>query len=468
MSQKKHVRELLEFASETSLENVPNKIVERTKLTILDFIGNVLGALETNHEVVNALLDFASEIGGNTESTALGLDERINCLDAAMVHGVLGNFLDFSDGHFMGGHINDRVVPTALAVAERAGANGSEFISAVLAGYETYIRMGYALFGSAEPASAKAPLFVDLGPMASAVSAGKLLGLTTEQMAGAMGLAASMQISAGQYTVSGGQEKDMCSGHEARRAVFSALMAQKGVLGSKDILEGSRGLHQVVGGELDLDSLVDGLGEKFKIEECYFKPYPACRYLHASIDAAIDIVTNNEVAARDIKEVTITTNSSSARRSTYDILSHVSAIFSHQYQVAVVLTEGQPDLPIAWREKVKGLVGELIRKTKVVSSPEFDELYRKRTLDCGTWPSCVKVSMKDGGNYESTALRPKGDPSNPLAPQELEGKFRKNASKILSDDETDRLVQEILRMERVDDVRSFCQGIVSQIILRRG
>lgn len=467
MTEKRPVQQLIDFLSSVSFEDIPDKAVERTKFAIMDFFGNALGALGTNHELIRALLGLSSELGGKAESTVLGTVKKIGCPDAAMVHGVLGNFLDFSDGHFMGGHVNDRVVPAALAVAERVGATGSELISAVLAGYEAYVRMGYALFSKVESHSVKAPSFVDLGPLASSVSAGKLLGLTSEQIAGAMGLAASMQISAGQYTVSGGHEKDLCSGHESRRAVFSALMAEKGVFGSKDILEGDRGLHRVVGGTFDLNSLTEALGDKFKIEECYFKPYPACRYLHSSIDAATNIVRDNKVNAGDIKEIRITTNSSSATRSAKNIISHVSAIFSHQYQVAVVLAEGKPDLPTSWREKMqKGVVGELIRKTKVENSPEFDNLYRKRTLDYGTWPSRVEVSTKTGEKYESNVLRPKGDPTNPMSLQELKDKFRNNALSVLRESEVDRLIQEILEMERTSDIRRFLQGLASQTVLK--
>jgi 2-methylcitrate dehydratase PrpD len=467
MSEKRHVQQLIDFLLSLSFKDIPDKTAERTKLVIMDFFGNALRAVGTNHELIRALLGLSSELGGRPESTILGIDKRINCPDAAMVYGVLGNFLDFSDGHFMGGHVNDRVVPAAITVAEHVSATGREFISAVLAGYEAYVRMGYALFGQVESHSVKAPSFVDLGPLAGSIAAGKLLGLTGEQMTGAMGLAASMQISTGQYTVSGGHEKDLCSGHESRRAVFSALMAKRGVFGSKDILEGDRGLHKVVGGTFDLNSLTEGLGDKFKIEECYFKPYPACRYLHSSIDAAMNIFRDNKVNAGDIEEIRVTTNSSSATRSAKNILSHVSAIFSHQYQVAVVLAEGKPDLPTSWKEKMrKGVVGELIRKTKVENSPEFDNLYRNRTLDCGTWPSHVEVSTKTGEKYGSNVLRPKGDPTNPMSLQELKNKFRNNALRMLGESEAHRVMQKILELERVSDIRRFLQGLAGQINMK--
>ena len=468
MNEETHVEEMIGFLSDLALRQVPRKTIERTKLAIMDFFGNALGALGTGHELINALLDFASESEGADESTLLGREKKIGCLEAAMTYGVLGNFLDFSDGHFRGGHVNDRVVPAALAVAERVGATGNEFIMGVLAGYESYVRMGYALFGNTDPASVKAPLFVDLGPMASSIAAGKLLGLTVEQMAGAMGLAASMQISAAQYTLSGGHEKDLCPGHEARRAVFSALMAQKGVFGSKDILEGARGLSQLVDGAIDLSRLTDGLGEDFKIHECYFKPYPACRYLHASIDAALHITKEHEVTPERIEEITVTTNSSSARRASYEILSHVSAIFSHQYQVAVVLAEGRPDLPVHWQEKMqRGTVGELIKRTQVLSSEEFNDLYRRRTLDYGTWPSHVEVRTRTGDVYDSTVLRPKGDPTNPLTNEELEDKFRLNALRVLGEDQVDGLQQKILKLEDVDGISDFVRELAGEVVGRK-
>ena len=41
----------------------------------------------------------------------------------------------------MAGHINDRVVPVALSVVESVGASGKEFLTAVILGYEAYIRL---------------------------------------------------------------------------------------------------------------------------------------------------------------------------------------------------------------------------------------------------------------------------------------------------------------------------------------
>jgi 2-methylcitrate dehydratase PrpD len=464
MNSRHPVQQLLDFAADMTPVNLPERVLDRTKLAILDFFGNVLGALGTNHEVVNALLNLVMEMGGKEESTILGSNRRVPCLDAAMTHGVLGNFLDYSDGHFMGGHINDRVVPAALAVSEKVRATGSEFITAVLAGYETYVRIAYALFGEVLPASDRHSYRGALGVLGSSVAAGKLLKLTAEQMAGAIGLAASIQNCVGQYTLSGGHEKTLSPGHESRRAVLSALMAQKGVLGSGDILQGERGLRQISGGPVDIRNLNESLGESYKIEECYFKPYPACRYLHSSIDAATNISKESNVDAKAVKEIKITTNHSSARRNAQNILSHVSAIFSHQYQVAVVLAEGNPDLPTAWREKMqKGSVPELIRKTTVVSSPEFDDMYRTRTLDHGTWPSTVEISAANGHRYQSTVLRPKGDPTNPMTCEELESKFRRNASAVLAKAEVDRLAEQVHRMERVEDIREFCRELASQI-----
>jgi len=57
-----------------------------------------------------------------------------------------------------------------------------------------------------------------------------------------------------------------------------------------------------------------------------------------------------------------------------------------------VLAEEKPDLPVFWREKMeRGVVSDSIRKTKVESSVEFDDLYRARSLDFGS-------SDRDGTN----------------------------------------------------------------------
>jgi 2-methylcitrate dehydratase PrpD len=381
------------------------------------------------------------------ESTAA---VKLHILDAALVNAVIANFLDSSDGHFMGGHINDRLVPVGLAVAEQIGATGSEFLTAVALGYEVYIHLAYTLFESVEPASVTLPYFVALGTLAGVVPAAKLLRLDAEQTAGAMGLACSLQIAAAQYVISGGHEKDLAAGQEARRALFSALLAGKGVLGSTDILEADRGFFRALGAE---PTGAADLGQEYRITECYVKPYPACRYLHASIEAALNLVRQHGITGSDVESAVVTTNSSSASRNSYQIKSHVNAIFSHAYQVAAVLHDGRVDLPTAWEEKVaQPSFLDLMNRVQVRATPEYDRRHKDKSLTQPPWPAEVEVLTIDGRKYSSIVTSPKGDAANPMTPEDVREKFAKFTEGTLAEARASELMDLVDRLETLPAV----------------
>jgi len=446
----RYTRSIGEFVAGTEYEDLTAESTAAVKLHILDALGIGLGAYGTGHPLVRSLIDLSVESGGSGPATILGDGRKISSPDAALVNAVMANFLDSSDGHFMAGHINDRLVPVALAVAEQIEATGSEFLTAVALGYEVYIHLAYALFESVEPASVTLPYFVALGTLAGVVPAAKLLGLDGEQIAGAMGLACSLQIAAAQYVLSGGHEKDLAAGQEARRALFSTLLARKGVLGSTDILEGDRGFFRALGAE---PSEVVDLGREYRITECYVKPYPACRYLHASIEAALNLVQQHGVSGADVESAVVTTNSSSASRNSYQIKSHVNAIFSHAYQVATVLHDGRVDLPISWEEKVsQPSFVELMNRVQVRSTTEYDRRHREKSLTQPPWPAELEVRTKDGKKYASSVASPKGDHANPMTPDEVREKFLKFTAGTLTKGRAAEIMELVGRLETLPSV----------------
>ena len=448
--------QVAEFAARARFEEFPQDAVDTVKLHLLDAVGIMLGAYATRHPILEGVIQLARESGGRAEATLAGTGDKVACADAAMANAVLANFLDFSDGHFLGGHINDRLVPVCLAAGERVGASGREVLAALLVGYEVYIHLATTLFAAVDAAPVRLPYFVVLGPLAGAAAAGKLFRLSADRIAGALGLAASFQVAGAQYLQSGGHEKDLCSGHEARRAVVSALLAQQGVLGSPDILEGERGLLQLVGADLPAAGAPD-LGRTSRITQCYVKPYPACRYLHASIEAALRL-REQGIDPDEIEGVTVTTNSSSAARTSYNIRSHVNAIFSHPYQVAAALREGHADVPTAWADKLRDpRTGALLHKVQVRATPAYDDLHRRRSLTQPPWPAEVEVLLRDGRCLAARVPSPRGDPGNPLSPEEVRQKFMTLAGGVFGRERIIRLMETVHALEEAPHVGALTE-----------
>src|SRR5207237_30405 len=127
-----------------------------------------------------------------------------------------------------------------------------------------------------------------IGVFGATAAAGKLIGLTPEQMLAAFGIAYSHAAGNRQCILDGALTKRMQAGQAASTGVFSAVLAQTGFTGAQNIFNGRFGffeLYQPNG--YDASVLLRDLGTAFRGEELSYKPYPCGRPLHAAIDAAL-------------------------------------------------------------------------------------------------------------------------------------------------------------------------------------
>jgi 2-methylcitrate dehydratase PrpD len=122
----------------------------------------------------------------------------------------------------------------------------------------------------------------------------------------------------------------------------------------------------------------------------------------------------------------------------------MAARLSVPYCVAAALVDGEITqaqfAPDRFNDPViRGLLG----KTEIMVDPDLSALYPEM------FPALVVVTMNDGKTYEETALYPKGDPSNPLSPEELTTKFRNNLKGVMRDEQTAQLLALIEDLENI-------------------
>src|SRR6266403_2110664 len=140
-----------------------------------------------------------------------------------------------------------------------------------------------------------------------ATAAGKLMNLSADQMLHAFGIAYSHAAGNRQCILDGALTKRMQAGQAASAGVFSAVLAQTGFTGARNIFNGRFGfleLYQPNG--YDASVLLRDLGTAFRGEELSYKPYPCVRPLQAAIDAALAARAQLEIERPDdIASVTI-------------------------------------------------------------------------------------------------------------------------------------------------------------------
>jgi len=337
---------------------------------------------------------------------------------------------DAHDGHVLvKGHAGVVVLPTLLAMVDSGAAcDDREFITALVLGYEVATRAGIALHAS----TAELHCSGAWNAVACAAIGARLLGLGNGQIRHALGIA--------EYFGPRGQLARVCdspsmvkdgSGWGAHAGVTAALLASAGFTGAPALT-------------VERDDATPhwkDLGSRWRIREQYFKAYPVCRWAQPAIEAALTLQREANFAADDVEDIAIETFAEAAALGAGCAIPNATdeAQYSLPHPVAAALVFGhvgaeEIELPGLADPRIRGLLAA----TKVTEDAEFS-----RRFPAERWAR-VRIGLKDGRVLASEPAMARGNPENPLADDELRGKYRSLAEPVLG-------VGRAARIERLVD-----------------
>jgi 2-methylcitrate dehydratase PrpD len=224
------------------LDDVPPGVVEAAKLQILDSLGCLLaGSRLEPGKLAYDLALASSGNGSGSASTLLGTDSRVSFLDAVQAMSVAAHCGEMDDIHSGAGTcIGGMVVPALVAMAEKYGGNGRDFLEGAIVGYETMARVGLAINAPSLFISGWWPSTV-CGVFGVAAAGAKFLRWSLDGTVNALGIAS---LNAGGM-ITGGHEgttaRHLTFGRAAQSGVFSLLAARQGFTGPKRAFEDPRG-----------------------------------------------------------------------------------------------------------------------------------------------------------------------------------------------------------------------------------
>lgn len=403
------------------------------------------------------IVEMINGFEGREEASIIPFDLKAPRPNAALANGTISHALDFDDTHDEAVlHTSVAVAPAALAVAEVERLSGRDFIAALVAGMETHIRIGLGC--TTGPGQSGWIYTASIGTFGAAVAAGKVLGLSEEQMINAVGVAYSAASGNIQSVISGSLSKRLQPGLSAMSGVLAALLAQKGFTGPVDTLEGRFGFYNVYQqGNYRLDRPVEGLGERFEVLNLSLKPYPCCRFTHTAIDAAIKVTNMHDINVNDVEEVKAYVHSQ-----TYSVVCDplerkihpqtiVDAQFSLPYTAACGLVQKRVVIDDFTEEAIKRRnIIRLAEKIKPQVDPALEE-----TTDRSIAPTIIEIRMRDGKVYDACADIPKGHPKNPMTTEEQYEKFKdcaRHSVKPISDEKIKEIMTLVEKLEAVSDM----------------
>jgi len=465
-------RIISEFSVNLKYEDLPENVVYEVKRYLYDSIGCAYGAMGTKD--VNILRDIYKDASGNPESTLIGFGDKLPAISTSLVNSLMIRALDFNDIYWKEdpSHPSD-IIPAALSIGEKVNASMEEIITAIVLAYEFEQRLcEYAVPGIRERKWHHATLTQFVSP----IVAGKVMGLTVDQIVNAIGISGSHNHTigcptAGKLTMM----KNTVDPMATQSGVVAALMAEKGFSGTEAVFEGKEGFMDCFGGwdvknqevkpvmmqgrekmdewKWDIDKLIGDLGKNFKILECGMKAFPTEALTHTHISATLKVVINNNISYDQIKTVTITTIARAC-----DILfdphkyrpeSRETADHSLPYCIAAALVDHKITTQSFSEEKLKDpRIWEVIDKIKGEASEEFEKMFPAKQ------PSKVVIETTDGRKFSEYLEYPKGDPREPMTMEDLDNKFEGLTAGKLSSERLKEIKETIFNCEKLS-VREF-------------
>lgn len=446
---------LAKHVCHTTYAALPASAVVATKRDILDTLGAALGG-----SVAPGVAELAGVIthwGGREESSLWLLGARVPAPQAALVNATMGHALDFDDTFDRAGNIHPGIATLAASIATAEldpTLSGSDLVLAVTLGLDVACRV--ALASTVDRGWHRTAA---MGIFGAAAAAGKVLRLSVAQMVHAFGIAYSQAAGNRQCIVDGALTKRLQAGQAASSGVLAAVLARAGLTGAHNVFAGRYGflpMYQPEG--YDVHALTHDLGQRFRGEEISFKAYPCGRRAHATLDVALALYEQLDLATAhagaDIAEVLVTTDPQSyqdqfapgvdKRRPTQV----VEAQFSTPFLVAAGLALGKIG------------IGEVagVDDTRVLALAARIQGAARDGMPEG-WAQ-ITVRRTDGREATLAAADPSGSPERPLSDTQLQTKFRDcaaHAVRPLAPAVVERLIAVVTHLETVPQAQALTQ-----------
>jgi 2-methylcitrate dehydratase PrpD len=429
-------RRLAEFAANFKLTDVPEEVVARAKAIILDGLGcGLFGANLKWTQILAGVIKQLEPHGG--QASIWGRGETASAVNAALINGTMIQGYELDDANPASIHSCAAVLPAVFAATEYIGADnvdGEKLLTAIIAAFEVGPRVGLCMNGNRMLAKGWHTPGI-FGPFPAAIAAGIVLGLESEQLDHALGIAGPQAagIMAVQF---GSMVKRMLSAKAAQSGLYAALLAADGFTGAPEIFEEEYGGYcrtfTQSTDQFDLSALIDGLGTRWETMRISIKRHASVGTNLAALDALDDLVQESALKADDVERVTVKLTEDGVLHSFWTpyVPTDLTAAQMHLgFCVAMKLIDGEVFVDHMVEENIgrPDLVDFANRRVDVIRSEE-----RERKGRAFARGADVEVVLKDGRILHKTVDNFLGSYQRPMTDEQMAVKYRRLASKTLS------------------------------------
>jgi len=440
---------LTQFLNRARFAELPARATEHAKMLIASTLASA--APGSRIDSARIVRELAKERGGKPEATIWFDGVKLPLSEVARVNAMLSDAAASDDSDLRNvAHTGTTLAATGLAIGERTGATGPDLLSAIVTGYEAAGRIGEALSGDRQ--GFHASVIVAFGGV---VVASRLLRLTDEQMAHAIGLTATTMGGLAIGTNSWAREYH--AGNAAQCAVNAALAAGRGYTVNDDMLEAPRGFLAVFGGgKVNADKLTADFGKEWDIvTHMAIKLVPGAHAFHPSVEAAVNAARQSNAAPEDVAKILVSGPQIRTLGRGQPPKDLIEAIHSLQYFLASAVADRDFSWVHATEAKIHNpVVARLIGLVEADPSPPPSRYE-------WSWGGTVTIVTRSGARFTSTVDAPRASGPRGVSWSDVDAKFRA----LLPDsglparriDETLNLIHAFERVKNVSELTRLLQ-----------
>jgi 2-methylcitrate dehydratase len=411
------VEALARYAARAKFDDLSAESRKQLPVHILDSLGCCIAALGAGP--VQACREQVAEFGGTGPSTLIG-GGKANPIYAAFWHTALVRYVDFMDNFLAQNetcHTADNF-GVALTIADYVGGSGRDLMLGVALGYTVQSRF-------VDHANFMTRGFDHTAQLAFShnAAAGRLLGLSEQQIGHAMAMAAVSDASFAVVRAKPlSQWKGLASAQAALGAMNTLFLARRGVEGPLQVIEGPLGIDHLLGMKIDIEWDTQGYEG---VTESTIKKYNSMIHTQSAVHCMVELTRQKKLDPNRIVSI-----EGEVFQLAFDfaggglygvdkvIRTKEQADHSLPYLLSVALIDGevtpaqfQPD------RIVKPDVQALLKKVSIRPNDEFTAQYPRKM------PAKITIGLQDGTVIEHQVQDYPGLASHPFTWEESVKKF---------------------------------------------
>lgn len=455
------VDRLARWARGVRADTLTPQTVATAKALVLDSLGCALAG--HGSEAAQQVLRAVASLGGEKQATILGTNDRSAVTAAVLANGALIRALDFNDfywGPRLGGHPSDNLA-VAIALAEARGRGGAALLAAMVAGYEICCRV-QDLMDPGKPWD-----HVSASGLAAAAIAAHLIGLDERRFAEALAIAGTQSVALGALRQGRiAEAKAVANARVAQDATLAVLLAEQGMTGPREALDGPSGLSAILHAEASLDNLIPAPGERPRLLDVAIKAYPCIGTAQTAIACALELRRRLPDAAGRLSRIDLHVADAPVVRQQGSPIyrrpdGHETADHSFYFLVAVALADGE--VTTAQFE------GERWRDPTLHSLMDRITLHPDHpAIDGSKFPARLEATTADGARLTIETPFAPGHPRNPLSHEAVADKFRGCARGLISEQRCATVIDLIGRLEQLPSIAPVIAALGSDTASVRG